>query len=240
MIGNGFSAYAQSDRYNEIGFIIGPVAFQSDFGQRGNTPTNFGNMGFGIGITHHLDFSYRRENYFNRHFKVRNELTYHKTNLRHFGRYAQSNSTFGKQLRAMRGVASVVSFGTQLDWYINDIHDFAYTDDSFAPYFGLGLQAAYYRPNVYSTLGPLGTTATTPTKFMDAYRNDPSLTWAITSNLGTRYKLGRESDLMVEFKWSFYFSNWVDGLSPDPNKYPENKTNDWNFWVAVGYVYYLD
>jgi hypothetical protein len=39
---------------HEVGVIAGPVAFQSDYGQRYNL--NAGNTGLGIGIIHYINF----------------------------------------------------------------------------------------------------------------------------------------------------------------------------------------
>jgi hypothetical protein len=59
-IGFSFNANAQSFSH-EVGVIAGPVAFQSDYGQRYNLNTNAGNTGLGIGIIHYINFSYEAE-----------------------------------------------------------------------------------------------------------------------------------------------------------------------------------
>ena len=50
------SGFAQFRFSNELGIIFGPVAFQSDFGERRDFETNRGNTGFGIGIVHFMNF----------------------------------------------------------------------------------------------------------------------------------------------------------------------------------------
>ena len=45
---------------------------------------------------------------------------------------------------------------------------------------------------------------------------------------------------MLDLRGQYYFSNWVDGLNPNPAVYKENKANDWNIWLNFGYIYYLD
>jgi hypothetical protein len=50
---------------------------------------------------------------------------------------------------------------------------------------------------------------------------------------------------MLEGRWHYYFSDWVDGLNPSLKNngsvaVPENKANDWLYWISVGYIYYLD
>ena len=68
--------YSQLGFSHELGVIVGPVEFRSDFGQRNNEITNLGNSGFGIGIVHYINFAYNAEcncystdTYFNDHFK---------------------------------------------------------------------------------------------------------------------------------------------------------------------------
>ena len=91
---------AQFGFSHEIGVIAGPVAFQSDYGERYDFSTNSGNTGYGIGLIHYLNFSYKAEcncytpeTYFNDHFKLRSELSYNKTQLQHFGRWVDPNKT---------------------------------------------------------------------------------------------------------------------------------------------------
>ena len=85
---------------HEVGIITGPVVFYSDFGQRNDFDTNIGNVGFGVGLVHYLNFSYRadcncytRSTYFNDHFKVRSEIDFHKTNFEHFGEWVEPDKT---------------------------------------------------------------------------------------------------------------------------------------------------
>ena len=88
-------------------------------------------------------------------------------------------------------------------------------------------------------MGPLDTTLTTPIKYLYATENQGGAVWSIVGSVGTRYKLTELSDLMLDLRWQYYFSNWVDGLNPDPAVYIENRANDWNVWLNVGYIYYL-
>ncbi len=249
--------YAQFSGFShEIGIITGPVAMQSDYGERNNLSTNAGNTGFGIGIVHYMNFSYAADcncytegNYFNDHFKIRTELSYSKTDLQHFGRWVdkESNSLGVTQLQGMRGSTELINAGVQLEFFPFSIRDFMVTTGSFAPFLSLGCQYSFYNPEAYSTLGPLGLAHTTFPKYLDpsdgrphGYSSQSGNVWSVVSSVGTRYKLDTASDLMVDLRMQYYFSNWVDGLNPDPVKYPENKANDWLVWFNVGYVYYLN
>src|SRR5690554_4183417 len=73
-------SFAQLGFSHEIGAIVGPVQFRSDYGVRHDEGTNYGNSGYGIGIIHYMNFSYSAEcdcyttnSYFNDHFKLRSE-----------------------------------------------------------------------------------------------------------------------------------------------------------------------
>ena len=247
----GFSnvANAQFGFSHEIGVIAGPVAFQSDYGERHNISTNAGNTGYGIGLIHYLNFSYEADcncytpdTYFNDHFKLRSELSYSKTDLQQFGEWANKSN----QLSAMRGSSAVTNIGMQLEYFPFSIRDFSARVESFGPFISLGGQFSFYNTKASSTLGPLGTPLTTFPKYLVAsdghqygFSNEGSTVWSIVSSVGTRYKLAPLSDLMVDFRLQYYFSDWVDGLNPNRTQFKENKANDWLVWFNVGYIYYL-
>jgi hypothetical protein len=243
-------AIAQFGFSHEIGAIIGPVAFQSDYGERHNISTNMGNTGYGIGLIHYLNFSYKAEcscytpeTYFNDHFKLRSELSYNKTELQHFGEWVDPKRTTltADQLRAMRGSTAVTNVGMQLEFFPYSIRDFTATIGSFGPFISLGGQFSFFKPTAFSEMGAgLGQLPTvTPLKYINAFDVKGGTTWSVVSSVGTRYKLSPLSDLIVDLRFQYYFSNWVDGLSPDPKVYLENRANDWNIWFNFGYIYYL-
>jgi hypothetical protein len=242
------SANAQYGFSHEVGAIVGPVFFQSDYGERHDLKTNSGNSGYGIGIIHYLNFSYKAdcncytpETYFNDHFKLRSEISYNKSKLRHYGEWVseERKKLFNDQLRAMRGSTAVTNIGMQLEYFPLSIRDFTATVGSLAPFVSLGGQFSFYDPEASSTMGKLNTPATTPVKYYNATQNEGGTVWSIVGSVGTRYKLAPLSDLMVDLRVQYYFSNWVDGLNPNPDVYKENKANDWLVWFNVGYIYYL-
>ncbi|MEN9488858.1 MAG: hypothetical protein RL494_1123, partial [Bacteroidota bacterium] len=150
------SLQAQFGFSHEVGVIAGPVAFQSDYGERHDFQTNAGNTGIGVGLIHYLNFSYRAdcncytpETYFNDHFKLRTELSFNKTKLNMFGDDvtpekvnrpdpAPGIPNGSKQLKAMEGTATVTDIGMQLEYYPWSIRDFTATTGSFAPFVSLG------------------------------------------------------------------------------------------------------
>lgn len=245
---------AQYGFSHEIGAIAGPVAFQSDYGERYDLSTNAGNTGYGIGLIHYLNFSYEAEcncytpeTYFNDHFKLRSELSYNKTELDHFGQWVEGKPSLGKeQLKAMQGSTTVTNIGMQLEFFPWSIRDFTATIQSWGPFISLGGQFSFYNAKASSTMGPLGTPLTTFPKYLVptddrpyGFSSESGSVWSIVSSVGTRYKLAPLSDLMVDLRLQYYFSDWVDGLNPNPDLYKENKANDWLVWFNVGYIYYL-
>jgi hypothetical protein len=246
VLGFSLESSAQYGFSHEIGVIVGPVAFQSDYGERYDMSTNLGNTGYGIGLIHYLNFSYKAdcncytpETYFNDHFKLRSELSYNKTELQHFGQWTERGNLFSTQLKGMRGSTAVTNVGMQLEFFPLSIRDFTAKIGSFAPFISLGGQFSFYDPEAFSTLGPLNSPISTPVKYLNATTNQGGTVWSIVGSVGTRYRLSPVSDLMVDFRLQYYFSNWVDGLNPDPKIYLENRANDWNVWFNFGYIYYL-
>ena len=246
---------AQFGLSHELGIIAGPVALQSDYGERHDFSTNAGNTGLGIGIIHYLNFSYKascncytQETYFNDHFKLRTELSYSKTNLQHFGEWVDPSKTSlgADQLRAMRGSTALTNVGTQLEFFPLSIRDFTSSEGSFGPFISLGAQFSYYNAKAFSTMGPLGTPLTTFPKYLEpsdgrphGYSTESGSIWSLVSSVGTRYKLRPLSDLIVDLRFQYFNSNWIDGLNPNPEKFKENKANEWLVWFNFGYIYYL-
>lgn len=248
LLGANLSMTAQFGFSHEVGAFVGGVAFQSDFGVRHDFETNAGNTGIGIGLVHYMNFAYRAEcncympeTYFNDHFKVRSELSYNSTKLEHFGKWADKESIYGAQLRAMKGEAKVTDIGMQLEYFPLSIREFTATNGSWAPFIGLGAHYSFFDNNTYSELGALGSPLTTYPRYLNGgYSSEGGSTWSVVSSVGTRYKLTELSDLFFEVRWQYYFSDWVDGLNKNPDIWKENKANDWNLWFHFGYIYYLD
>lgn len=257
---------AQLGFSQEIGAIIGPVAFQSDYGVRSDFETNSGNTGFGVGIVHYINFAYRsdcncytKDTYFNDHFKLRNEISYSKTFLQHYGEWVSEDNTTStaRRLRGMTAEANVLDIGTQIEFFPLSIRDFAAGGYSFAPFFSFGVhynnfapksaqdnsqitqlefeQTSNIDPNV--SIGGLYGNINNSIFLDESSTNEAFSSWSILWSVGTRYKLTPLSDLMVDLRWQYYFTDFADGL--DHNA-PSDKFNDWSVWLNFGYIYYLD
>ncbi|MGY0391394.1 THC0290_0291 family protein [Bizionia sp. KMM 8389] len=247
----GFSQLGFS---HEIGAIVGPVQFRSDFGVRGDEGTNYGNSGFGIGIIHYINFAYRSDcncystdTYWNDHFKLRSEISFNTTKLEHHGLWAEGNSENAAKLRAHTGEANNLDIGMQLEYFPLSIRDFQGFAYRLAPFVSLGVHFTSYNPKVYTdyvdpTTGVADNNVLNANNFWGGWEPgdvDPSsgTAWTMVASAGVRYKLTTLSDLMLDLRLQSYFSDWIDGLNhvADSNKY-----NDWLVWLNVGYIYYLD
>ncbi|MFI1772815.1 THC0290_0291 family protein [Thalassobellus citreus] len=249
------TANAQLGFSHEIGVVAGPVQFRSDYGNRDDTETNFGNSGFGIGIVHYINFAYRADcncyttdTYFNDHFKLRNEISFNKTNLEHLGKWVDPsrNTIEANQLRGHTGQANNLDIGTQLEFFPFSIRSFQSFGYRIAPYISLGVHYTSYSPKVetnYNNPDPLAYgDVTDPSNFYSGWDPgsvdvSPGSTWSVVSSIGIRYKLNKLSDLMLDLRGQYYFSDWVDGLN---HQLEYNKNNDWLVWLNVGYIYYLN
>lgn len=249
---------AQDEKSHEIGFITGSASFTTDYGERYNFQSNVGgNIGMGFGLIYYLNFTdyrYRwnqRTSYWAEHFRIRAELSYMSADLDHFGKWIDviDNNTGelslgAQQLRAMHGKTKLINFGAQLEFHIVDIVDFGsrrIPDLQWSPYVSAGFMLDYYDPDL-----KMGIDSNTgnpydifPKWAVDGATNmDSNVTGSLTFGIGTRYKLGEYSDILIESRWQYFFSNFVDGLNARDDA--ANKFNDWLLWVHVGYVYYLN
>jgi hypothetical protein len=235
-----FESKAQYGRfYEEIGFMTGPVLFQSDYGERGDAENLIKNTGFSINGFYYLSFIQNYKN-LQENFKFRLDVGYMKSELQHYGKYVdpKKTSVFADQLRAMRGTTQTASIGFQIEYYPWKMDDYGRAD--FSPYLSVGSQLNAYTSTATSTLGPMGTFLTTPEKYMTGFRNDSDVTGSYSLGAGARYKLTPYHALLVDFRYQQYFSDWVDGLNPDKRIYKENKSNDTLMTLSFGFVYYFN
>ncbi len=237
----------QAQKFHEIGVGLGPVSFRGDWGERGDTRTNLGNTGAGISVIHHLSFAYDRNfyRYFNRHFKLRNQLNIHYTELNHYGQWQRGPSFGAEQLRAMSGQTTVIELGTGLDWFWEELRSYERSVKVFNPYAGAGINLVYYNPSVSTSLpGEIGSVTNTFPTFLpenagerSRISNESDITLSLNFHAGTRYRLNEIMDLFIEGRWHFYMSDFVDGLDPRGS---QNESNDWMFMLNLGMTFYLD
>ena len=165
-----------------------------------------------------------------------------KSDLEHVGRWvdASNNGTFATQLRGMKGSTQTLGVGLQLEYFPFQTDDYLFRGNGFSPFISVGGQFSNYTSTATSTLGPLGLASTTPVKYMNAYKNESKAVGSVSAGFGTRYKLGNSDALLMDVRFQYFFSDWVDGLNPNSRVYTENQSNDWMTVISFGYVYYLE
>ncbi|APG60890.1 THC0290_0291 family protein [Christiangramia salexigens] len=229
---------------NEIGVVAGPAGFFTDYGERYNIRNNLENRGFGVGLVHYMNFAFKPfcsckadEWWFSEHFRIRNEIDYLRSNLKHYGPVSSKNNEGGRQLRAMHGTTQLFQIGSSLEYHfygIKEARDFGVT---FAPYISLGVHYVYYQPEAYSDLGSFDSPKVLFPTFEGGLDLSDETTFAILGSAGVRYRVGRSNDILIEGRWMYYDSDYIEGLNVMG---PQNKFNDFIFWLNLGYVYYLD
>ncbi|MFD0863448.1 glutamate dehydrogenase [Sungkyunkwania multivorans] len=248
-----FYASAQLGFSHELGVIAGPVPFQSDYGLRYDFETNKGNLGFGGGIVHYLNFSYQSDcdcyttyTFFNDHFKIRNELSYMTIDLNHFGELAEKNSPGGEFLRSVSGRTKLLNIGAQLEFFPLSIRDFENGGFAISPFGSIGVMYTNYTPeaNGYEEARAILAAADPDNNLLakygpDAINVESGGVFSLTGSVGARYKFSAISDVLLEARWQYFLSNDIDGLNPNPDLYPENRANDWLFFLTIGYIFYL-
>lgn len=236
--------HAQFGISHEIGVFAGPANFLTDYGERWNVENNIRNAGMGVGFLHFMNFAYcqrcnyrRTESFFLQHFRIRNEVNFLRSDLEHFGPAATGNHLGARQLQAMHGKSEIFEIGTHLEYHPFKIRDFTHFGHMFSPYISLGVHYVNYDPDAYSDMGSLDDPKNVFETFRGGINLDRGSTYSIIGILGARYRLGWRHDLMMEGRWHYYGTDWIDGLNIDA---PQNKFNDLVFWVNVGYVFYLN
>lgn len=251
---NLYAQRERSDRTHEVAFAFGISSFTTDYGQRYDWNSNLGgNHNYGIGIIHYLtftDYRYRwnhQTSYFAEHFKLRSEISYHTAELEHFGKWIKIiGGVQGEKLRAMHGKARTWHIGTALEFHFVDVNDFGSRRDpnlKWSPYASLGTGVNFYNPTLSTDYGDGDWKSNYDLlfkKWAGPRMSDDSkgITMSATLGIGTRYKLGEYSDLFIEYRYHYFFSNWVDGLNAHND--PANKFVDWMVWLHIGYIYYLN
>lgn len=235
---------------NQLGVIAGPIAFQTDYGENKDYENIERNVGYSFGIVHYINFAFdascncfNRYKYFNDHFMVRNELSYYFSKLNHYGRYVDPSHTSlaADQLRAMEGDVSSVNLGTQLEFYPISMREYISGTYLFVPYGGLGIHANFLHSTNYSDMGDITDPTVMPEKFYGSNIKgvQNATVFSFVANIGLKFKLTRHSDILIDARYQTYISDWVEGLNPDSNLYPENEHNDAAISMSLGYILYL-
>jgi len=247
----------------EIGANIGLSNFQGDFTSDGAADGRIKVNGFSINATHSIhmlpkrykggnifkklvlksNFGYTYGSFNNHGIASGNEPLFELVNgSRDYSKTA--NSTL---LGRLTSKTSVISFGTQLEYYFKDvrkyIRKYSRSGDNakFNPYVALGLGLNYVSNSVSydneAIINSAGGSNGLPDNYsFDVLEEVNQLVFSGSIAIGTRYKLNRFYDLVGELKVNSYFSDIVDGVDQDISG---NSSNDYNTVISLGVIYHL-
>ncbi|MGG7033877.1 MAG: THC0290_0291 family protein [Flavobacterium sp.] len=241
-------ATSQMRSYQELGVFTGPLLFFSDYGERGNFQNDSNNNGFGIGVSHYVNFAYigYRDNsivtFLREHIKLKSEFSYSKSDLRHYGKYVENAATSKPAflLSQMRNETQIISLGIGGEFSIRSIHNFEMTNHSLSPHISFGAQISYYDPHNYTLLGLIDNPDVVFPKYLKSIDNSSGFAGSVIGGIGCRYKIDVLSDFILDLKYQHYFSDWIEGVNPDPARFKENKANDGLMWLSFGYIRYFE
>lgn len=242
-----YSVHAQ--RFTQdVGFFIGTGSIQTDYGQRGNFLSSYGNRVISLSLTHYVQFfnlanNYNSDSYFVSHIMLKSELNIEtKERFDHHGKYVVGDGILAQKLRAMHGDISIATVGVAFEYYLNNLKDF-YTFDlqkKWNPYITVGYKYAFYKNSLTSDLGDWRTDITVlPAKYQvpNALAIGSGTANSFTLGLGFRYKLSRKFDLSSIFNWQYFLSDKIDGLQASVQG---SKNNEWLTNIQIGIIYHLN
>lgn len=232
---------AQSNANLEAGVSLGFASFQTDFGQRGDWESTFKNRGIAVGAVLYLNFFNRDPvisgpvGWGQQHLKLKGEISYLQANLKHYGRYIEDSSPQDiSKLEKMTGKSTVINFGTIIEYHPFPIPDFIPgSNRKISPYFGLGVMAGFSNPTIDAPYG-----------LIEAYQaegavdDSSSLALSLMFSGGLRFKFDDDDSLMLDMRWQYFASDYIDGLNPDNDILDgANKNDDWLYYLNLGYIH---
>lgn len=233
----------QNASEHEIGISFGLHQVRSDYGERFDNETNFGNQGTAIAVSYFYNAaSSRSARFFQEHFKYRLNFQYSSSNLEHFGEAADD-----PRLEAMTGSYTNISINNGFEFYpwgilTLDNKNYSNFFKKVSPYLGIGIGLNFVTPDAESSL-PGGLSA--PENIFPTFVSNDTDEGIVLDNLttgslnirtGIRFKFSKRSGIILESSWRLYGSDLVDGLSPVG---PQNKNNDWSWGINIGYNFFI-
>ena len=226
---------------HEVSVSIGAVSIQSDYGERGDFASSYGNVGFGVGLNYYISFNEYRHRWNDRssnlknHFRLKLGASYMQDNFRHRGSYIESLDATALKMIAMKGSTKIYNLGGQLEYSIFDFMD----ERTLEPYVSVGLYYVFYDPDLQSDLGDW---RDNPSLIPTVYQNgsihlQKDKTQSFSFGFGTRYHIKKNFNMLFDFRWQKFLTNNIDGLDPQIGA---NKFRDWLLFAQVGVVFKLN
>ncbi|RCS26554.1 hypothetical protein DUT90_12425 [Polaribacter sp. WD7] len=233
---------------HDFGVFLGTTNLSSDYGESKAIMDGTNNSGTSFAIAHYLQFYDRLTRWdrysasrFINHIMVKTEIRYsNSTNLQNFSTASKGNSAAAEKIRAMRGSLSVTNLGTNLEYHLFSLRDFAYTNRSvISPYVSLGVNYSMYNRDISSVMGDWRQKQEILPK---GYIGNDDLflgedeSFSISGNLGTRIKIANNTDVVTQFGYQYFMVDDLEGINTNV---PQNTSNDWLVNFQLGLVYRL-
>ena len=146
---------------HDVGVFAGVSVIQTDFGQRGNFQSSFGNGSTSFSLAHYLHFfnkslSWNDNDELLNKLAIKSEVNFITSNsFNHHGYFADKNTINGEKLRTMTGTLSLINLGISLEYYFRDLSSFInpYSDYKFNPYVTFGIRYSLYNNKIESSFG---------------------------------------------------------------------------------------
>lgn len=146
---------------HDVGLFVGTATLQTDYGQRDNFLSSYGNSTFSLSLVHYLHFfnidtRWNSEKDFANHLMIKTEFNIMtKNSFINHGSYTVGNNPLAVQLRVMKGTLSLSSFGVQGEYYFKDLREFMfpYSEMKWNPFISLGFKFSNYTNTLTSDLG---------------------------------------------------------------------------------------
>lgn len=225
---------------HEIGISISAVSIQSDYGEKGDFASTYGNIGFGAGLSYYVSFGeYQKRwndktDFLKSHFRAKLETNYIQSNFIHRGNRIEVATEDAIKSAALTGSTKIYNFGGQLEYTFFEITE----ENKFEPYLAIGGYYVLYDPELTSKLGDW---KDNPSLLPTDYQNggihlQKDKTQSITFGLGTRYRINNFT-MMYEVKWQRFLTDNIDGFAPLTGS---NKSQDWLFMIQIGAIFKLN
>ncbi|NIJ44120.1 hypothetical protein FHR24_000559 [Wenyingzhuangia heitensis] len=265
---------------HEIGGNIGFSNFQADFEPNGPANGLITINGLSINATHSVHLLPRRydSSIFVKRLILKSNFGYSYGSFNNYGvgtgkELLYTTNTAGEKdysktpnnilLARLTSKTSIITFGTQLEFYFRDITSYLHRFNKYRqrnkmnPYIALGFGANYVNStpsyDQEALTNNAGSSSAKSGGFPDNYilgetvKGIKGLVLSATAAIGTRYKLSREVDLVTEMKINYYLSDRIDAVNPDlkdSNSFSSqgvdgDKFNDYNTVISVGIIYHL-
>jgi len=223
----------------ETGINIGFGAIQSDFSKN----NEFRNTGVLTSGYFYFNFIENKNTSFyhwlKNHVKIKGEISFIKVKIDHFGKSIEDTNPEARLFKELHATSSILNIGSILEYHFFNLPSFS-TKRRFSPYFGIGGMLNFSDPTVFSDIGDF---TENPSIIPISYREKNVIdvkeetTGSLVGSIGTRFKLTYNTDLILDARAQYFFSDYIDGLKPNRST---NQYNDWLYTASVGYIFYID